>query len=316
MVILNAYIDDSLAQSNVCEFCLAGYMATAGEWMKFSDAWDDAMREDPKIEAFKASDAESLKGEFLGWQPEARDKKVYRLAQVIDSHSLASFDCRLSKRDFEEILLPVCPYDLRSPYFSLFFGVMINAARQLDHFKIDVPIDFIFDEQGRVGAEAALWYGPSRALQPPHLRKLLGNRPTFRTDDKMLPLQAADCLVWHLRRSREEQFKGENRPALALLRKDCHTEMEISEQTLRYWAAGFKKIVPKGDRLRRGASVVQQMKKFEAYVMKRPKDNQDSEYEVFNETMDAILKADAVKVKTPMGAEKKDREAKRLLKES
>jgi hypothetical protein len=235
-------------------------------------------------------------------------KRCYKLARVIDSHSLASFDCHMSQRAFEQILLPVSPYDLRSPYSTLFSAVMINAARQLHHFKIDVPIDFIFDEQGRVGAEAALWYGLSRALQPDHLRRLLGNRPIFRTDEELLPLQAADCLAWHLRRSREEQFKHENRPVLDLLRKNFHTEMEITEQVLRRWAEEFKKIVPPEDILRRGASIVQPMKRFEAHVIKKPRKEQEAEYERFNQSMNELLKVPPQVVKDAIAAEKRHRE--------
>jgi hypothetical protein len=62
----------------------------------------------------------------------------------------------MSQEAFELILRPERPFDLRSPYFILFHSVMMMAARQLDILKIDVPINFVFDEQGRMGAEALL----------------------------------------------------------------------------------------------------------------------------------------------------------------
>jgi len=315
ILVLNAYVDESSAQSGSREYCLAGYMTTAAEWMKFSDLWDDALHEFPSIESFHAVEAQGRKGEFLGMGESERDQKVYRLAQVIDSFpALLSFDCRMSEEAFERILKPVCPYDIRDPYFILFHSIMITAARQLEPFGVDIPIDFVFDEKGRIGAEALLWYGPMRAMQPLHLRKLLGNRPVFKTDEELIPLQAADCLAWHLRRSREEQFAHENRPALPLLRKSLHVENELSEQYLADLADGFSHYVPENDRLRRGASIVQAMKAFEGYVMKRPREEQESEYEKFNDAMGSILKADPVKIRAQMEAEKKDREAKRAEK--
>jgi hypothetical protein len=51
-------------------------MTTAAEWMKFSDAWDEVLRGEPSIKAFHASEAESRKGEFLGWSTRDRDEKV------------------------------------------------------------------------------------------------------------------------------------------------------------------------------------------------------------------------------------------------
>jgi hypothetical protein len=214
----------------------------------------------------------------------------------------------MSQEAFERILRPVSPYDLRSPYSVLFQAVMIMATRQLHVLGIDLPIDFIFDEQGKVGMDALLWYGPMRAgLQPPELRKLLGNRPIFKTDEELIPLQAADCLAWHLRRSREEQFIHENRPVLPLLRKDKHVEMEISEAALRHMADQFDKIVPEEDRLRKGASVVQSMKKIEGHIKQLPREKQNDEYERFNEAMDQILKIPPEVVKAAMEDEKKKR---------
>ena len=76
-MILNAYVDDSSAQAGAREMCLAGYMTTAREWMKFSDAWDATLHEAPSVGAFHAVEAESRKGEFLGWSTEDRDQKLY-----------------------------------------------------------------------------------------------------------------------------------------------------------------------------------------------------------------------------------------------
>lgn len=84
-----------------------------------SDDWDRMLKESPAIEYFHATEAESLKGQFAGWTEEHRDAKVLSLAEVIGRHPLHSFDCRMDQASFEEILLPVCPYDLRSPYFVL-----------------------------------------------------------------------------------------------------------------------------------------------------------------------------------------------------
>jgi hypothetical protein len=289
-------------------------MTTAEQWMKFSDDWEAVLQQSPAINGFHAVEAQSLKDEFLGWSPEARDEKVFQLARVIEAHPLLSFDCRMSHEAFERILRPVSPYDLRNPYSVLFQSVMITATRQLLLLGIDLPIDFVFDEQGKVGMDALLWYGTFRAGLQPELRNLLGSRPIFKTDKELIPLQAADCLAWHLRRSREEQFMHENRPALPLLLKAKHVGMEVSEENLHLWADQFSKLVPKEDRLRKGASVVQSMKKVEEHIKQLPREKQNEEYERFNEAMEQILKIPPEAVKAAMEADKKEREKKRKAK--
>ena len=309
---LQGFVDDSSAQTGEREFCLAGFMATAPQWNAFVDHWDDVLREPPYISYFHAADAQSRKEEFEGWTKPDRDKKVMQLAQVIEQHPLLSFDCRLSQQSFEAILLPASPYDLRSPYFILFFGVMVTAARQLNLLNIDVPIDFIFDEQGDVGPDADLWYGPIKAMQPPHLGRLLGARPIFRSDKVMIPLQAADCLAWHLRRSRDPQFRDEYRPALDILRKDSHVETWVPDSMLEDMADKFRAVA--NVRQHKGSSAKQFMKGIVGEVMKLPHDEQNGAYERFNEAMDTLLKADPAKVKAAMETEKKEREETRKAK--
>jgi hypothetical protein len=89
--------------------------------------------------------------------------------------------------------------------------------------------------------------------------------------------------------------------------------MEITEQILRYWAAEFEKIVPPDDMLRRGASVVQSMKRFDSHVMKKPREEQTAEYERFNQTMNELLKVPPQLVIEAIEREKRERaeEAKR-----
>jgi DNA-binding protein H-NS len=84
--------------------------------------------------------------------------------------------------------------------------------------------------------------------------------------------------------------------------------MEITEQVLRRWAEEFKKIVPPEDILRRGASIVQPMKRFEAHVIKKPRKEQEAEYERFNQSMNELLKVPPQVVKDAIAAEKRHRE--------
>jgi hypothetical protein len=289
ILVMQAFIDDSQSSEPGREFVLAGYMASTPVWMQFSDEWSKALAELPSINYFHATEAESRKDEFLGWAVNVRNRKVIRLAEIVDRFPLFSFDCRVSKDSFERILRDVSPYDLRSPYFSIFHGVIATAARQLHMHRITGPIDFIFDEQGNVGPEAALWYHHVRLSLPTHLRQLLGGKPIFKSDHEVVPLQAADMLAWHLRRSREPRNAHEKRPALNLLRKDGHMEAHIPDTMLESWASQFASVPGIDDVKEKRGSVKQFVLKVEKAIMKMPKAEQVNAYEEFNRRIKAGL---------------------------
>jgi hypothetical protein len=104
-VILQAFIDDSRSVTGDKEFVLAGYMTTAPQWMKFADEWEGVLFEPPRIDSFHMVDARGLTGGFEGWNGAARDKKILRLAAVIERCTMMSFDCRVSQASFNRILL-------------------------------------------------------------------------------------------------------------------------------------------------------------------------------------------------------------------
>ena len=144
-----------------------------------SDEWSAILAASPSIDYFHAVEAQNRRNQFKGWKETERDRKVMGLAGVVERHPLFSFDCRMSVASFQRILLPVSPHDLRSPDFVLFHAVVTTAARQLHMNQVDLPIDFIFDEQGNIGAEAALWYGPMKAMLPKHLQPHSGTGQSF-----------------------------------------------------------------------------------------------------------------------------------------
>jgi hypothetical protein len=311
MKVMQAFVDDSRSNSGDREFVLAGYMASASHWTSFSKEWEAELAAAPGIRFFHAVEAANLRGEFRSWDPDPRDEKVLRLASIVQRHPLFSFDCRMSIESFERILEPVSPYDNRSPYFYLFHAVMTTAARQLHIHGLSTPIDFVFDEQGSVGPDAALWNGFMKALLPTQLRTMAGATPSFRSDRDVLPLQAADALAWHLRRSRETRYANEKRPALDLLRREGHVETWIAEPMMQRWADDFARVPGIDNILHKKGSVRSTMKILEELVLKLPKEQRDEAYIKFGRAMDGILKANPELVTQKMEKQKATRKTKR-----
>jgi hypothetical protein len=79
---LQTAIDDSgnYLQGKTC--LMAGCVASADEWKKFSARWAAVLDEAPALPYFKMSDAFALAKTFKLWKPEDRDAKVDRLIDV------------------------------------------------------------------------------------------------------------------------------------------------------------------------------------------------------------------------------------------
>jgi hypothetical protein len=218
MVMLQAFVDDSASDRGDRRLYLAGYINLAPKWAGFSDAWERELKRHPAIEYFKMSEAESRStgGQFEGWSAEDRNKKVLALAHIIENSKPIAIYCSVSREEYSRILAPVVPYALKNPYGACFWEIMRMTAEYHRGFKGAPPVDFIFDEQGALGTQAAMWYSWLKEGLDPSIRNLLGGPPIFRNDKIVVALQAADMLAWHLRR-RHESTGTENRPTAPLL---------------------------------------------------------------------------------------------------
>ena len=71
---IRAFVDDSGSGGDSRYFVLAGYSATVPTWERFVDDWQVVIDATPAIKYFKMAEAESLKGEFQGFDARDRDR--------------------------------------------------------------------------------------------------------------------------------------------------------------------------------------------------------------------------------------------------
>jgi hypothetical protein len=252
LVILNAYVDDSGSDERASDspgvFMLAGYMMPAEAWGKFSDEWAAELVREPGVKCFKMSDAEYGDGYFQGMREEFRKLKVNELAQVIDRFKIKPLSCHFAWEDYRQIVRGRVNPKLDSPYFLLFYQIIKLSHDLQIELNISHPefgyhkVDFVFDEQGKIGPRAVQWYGGLKQILPEPYRSVLGSTPVFKDDEDVVPLQAADMLAWHLHRHLERP--DEHRPVTEIIAQ-YHIGRILQKEGLADFVENVKRIDPK-----------------------------------------------------------------------
>ncbi len=205
---LQAYLDDSGGtHPRFRYFVLAGFMADAGVWVRFSSDWKSVLDADPKIEYFKNSESLSRKGQFNNWKWIAVQKKVSKLLDVILSHKLHRISCHINHADFDHFLRVNNIEILSNPYHLLFFNVIVHLNKYASDYCAGSCVKFIFDEQGKLGYDAVRIFKSCVDKSDDDLRSKYSGLPNFEDDKKLLPIQASDMFAGRLRRLLFENYR-------------------------------------------------------------------------------------------------------------
>lgn len=187
---LQAYVDGS-GSGDPDALVLAGYVATAETWAKFSTEWQKRLDE-VGLKRFKMHEMATSRMEFAGY--------FYRVIEEFDV--LAAISCVIRTDDLRKVLreirLPDIPniQRLENPYYLGFRCIIETLARHQRQLRLgEEPIDFIFDDQSEKAALVGAW-DLMKFAATPDIQPLLGDTPIFRPDDKVMPLQAADLYAW------------------------------------------------------------------------------------------------------------------------
>jgi hypothetical protein len=217
---LQAYFDESYSEVGRKCVYMAGYVTYASTWAEFSDVWDQQCKASPRIDYLHMVEAQNLRDQFKGWRPDDRDRKVLALASVVRHFRPWAISCSVSREDYSELVTPYAPFQMKSPYFACFYGIVLGLARLQSRLGNPIPLDLIFDEQASQW-DVLMAYDFVKAEQRPDIAAAMGSAPIFRNDKQILPLQAADMLAWHLRRDAEGTADAQHQKTLHVLREGC-----------------------------------------------------------------------------------------------
>jgi hypothetical protein len=246
LLMLKGFIDDSGSEPSAPVFVLAGYVLPAEVWAIFSDEWaKELLRGRPISHLHMKETGKDFKGgQFDGWTMEQIEEKLIPLAEVIHAHQplaltaharwseYAKFKAQSSRAKF-----------IPNPYKALFHEItriMYGWGKERGNPQ---SVDFVFDEQGEIGYEAASWYADIKAAFPPEARPFFGSTPEFKDDLLVLPLQAADMIAWFQRR---KLCKPVTRPCMtkieALLTQFFAVGSDIEADGFEKAAVDFQKV--------------------------------------------------------------------------
>jgi hypothetical protein len=205
LLMLKGFIDDSGSEPSAPTFVLGGYVLPAEVWAKFSDDWNKELSQPrPRPIRYlhmKETGKHFENGQFEGWTVDEIEEKLLWLARVIHAHEPLVLTAHAQWSEYEKFKAQSSRATfIESPYKALFHEITRIMYGWGKNRGNPQSVDFIFDEQGDVGYEAAGWYADMKAAFPPDAQPFFGSTPEFKDDLLVLPLQAADMFAWFQRR--------------------------------------------------------------------------------------------------------------------
>jgi hypothetical protein len=194
------YLDES-GYGDKQLFVMAGYIARADNWARFSDEWQSLLDyRSPHyrtLESFRMAEMQSAADrERCEWFYRIIEKYVHMAIAVV-------VDVAAVNRVYDSFVWPNNMESdggmrWRSPYFLAFHSIILAINDGAAKLPTSGPIDFIFDDSTEQEKSLHGWRSAKRFL-PEEVGSLMGDPPIYRNDKTTLPLQAADLLAWWVR---------------------------------------------------------------------------------------------------------------------
>jgi hypothetical protein len=231
-----AFLDESGGETTR-SFVLGGYVGRVEMWKHFSIDWQAVLDQDPPWPPFHAVACEGgrpgRRGErgFDALNYNARQHRMGKLIEVINKHKpqailaivdmdnfLARVPDRIKRRRMDDQSWKY-PYDYAASHL---FGTLCKLDDTVgkDLGTIDVVFDTMEQFDGPTGLKLQGQVINSIKQDNPDLARRLGVPIWPKADDRVnyVPLQAADLLVWHYRRYRDESDGKHRRACRELVR--------------------------------------------------------------------------------------------------
>jgi hypothetical protein len=243
---LKAFFDDSGTDCSGPICLVAGYIAEAVAWERFSEHWAQTLHATPRIDYLKMAEAEARKGQFAGWDKSSVEVKLTAFARIIRETVLGSVGSMVGCRNYALFAKGRVPETVDHPYWLCFVGVKLTTLMLYRDRCGDGKIDFVFDQQSLgFSRRGTLLHEGWWDVLTESCSDVLGEIE-FHDDKQVLPLQAADMIAWHLRRHGAAILSGrcEDRPAADILGDVPVFTHDWPAEKLESFVTGYQKMHP------------------------------------------------------------------------
>lgn len=240
-MILHAYFDEH-GHDGSSVYAIAGYVGTDEQWSTFTEKWSSTLERHYAfgpfhMVEFEASDIDK-KSQFHGWSKDQKDALAKELFPLIPDSGVRGLGQAILMDAFNG-LSENAQQRLRDPYWVCFHNCI---ERLLKDIPEDDKVDLVFDRKDKYTGEALDRYRFLKDdwLPPAQAKKLVGC--AFRDDDIIIPLQAADVLVYETGKLFENAFRRPDlseRKSLQVLRARQNVQIGVWDRD--NLAAEFKK---------------------------------------------------------------------------
>ncbi|QTH19705.1 DUF3800 domain-containing protein [Rhizorhabdus wittichii] len=197
---LRAYVDDSVSNTGDRRLVLAALIQSEAIWAAFEVDWRRALAEPPAIAYFKMAEAQNRRDQFKGFSEKERNRKLHALADVVARYAPWGFHASVSTTDYRELIEPVAPFPMRTPYFLLFYAIVFGVARMHEALSVSEPCDFIFDQHSGLDKKTLPMLNDMIASSGGSWVGQISGSVRFADDKDEVAIQASDFLAWLIRR--------------------------------------------------------------------------------------------------------------------
>ncbi|HEY6345158.1 MAG TPA: DUF3800 domain-containing protein [Bryobacteraceae bacterium] len=247
MITFRAYLDDSGSdwkspprQHESPHYVLGGYLSTIDKWEVFTNEWQVSIDGPPRIEYFKASEAQSLKDQFEGWSPQERDDLILKLGNLINTFSLLRVDVALQQSAYDRLIKGKILQRWDDPYFICLLAAVEIVANGTDRLALPgtTAIDFVFDKQQKLERQAKAVFDFFKGTRIP-FSGVIG-KISHEDEKDFLPLQAADLEAWITRRELSRDGDDEiSRQCFEVIRSIDPVRYVITDNDLEHFVRRF-----------------------------------------------------------------------------
>jgi hypothetical protein len=196
MVMLSAYFDDSGTHPTSEIVVLAGAIGTHYQWQYLSDLWAEKLAKPspgkPPLERFHMAPCQAADGEFAGWSRTATDYLVHELTNIILRCGVWCYGCAVPRKDWDELVTGRLRVAMGDSEGTCARACYVAVQKVAAEHVWDNEVAFIFDNRPHRFEENKKIF---EVFQSEIFRK---SSLSFESNQKVLPLQAADLIAWQV----------------------------------------------------------------------------------------------------------------------